>query len=96
MAQWCRLRFNDSFRRVFPICRAMAPCADSFISSSYHTERIGPAAALATLKKMQAVDMIGHNTATGKYIARAESVILKVLTLIDMNVLNNSYDCMYL
>eukprot|EP01052_Picozoa_sp_SAG31_P038234 SAG31_NODE_5069_length_2761_cov_11.750699_5_plen_139_part_01 len=46
----------------------MAPAAESFISTTYHTERIGPAAALATIKKMQAVDMIGHNTATGKRI----------------------------
>lgn len=46
----------------------MEPAETSFISTSYHTERLGPAAAVATIKKMQAVDAIQHNCAMGRQI----------------------------
>ncbi len=39
---------------------AMQGALDSFISSTYWTERIGPAAALATLEKMQRIDVPKH------------------------------------
>ena len=37
--------------------KAMAGAHDSFISSTYWTESVGPVAALATLKKMQKIDV---------------------------------------
>ncbi|MFH0796349.1 MAG: aminotransferase class III-fold pyridoxal phosphate-dependent enzyme [Candidatus Omnitrophota bacterium] len=40
--------------------KAMAGAHDSFISSTYWTESVGPAAALATLKKMQKTDLPAH------------------------------------
>ena len=39
---------------------AMAGAHDSFISSTYWTESIGPVAALATLRKLEAVDVVSH------------------------------------
>lgn len=38
----------------------MEACQTSFISSTYWTEGVGPAAALATIKKMRSVDLLGH------------------------------------
>ena len=38
----------------------MEACQNSFISSTYWTEGVGPTAALATLRKMQRVDVLGH------------------------------------
>jgi glutamate-1-semialdehyde 2,1-aminomutase len=38
----------------------MQAAQDSFISSTYWTEGVGPVAALATLRKMQRVDVPGH------------------------------------
>ena len=46
----------------------MAPAAASFISTTYHTERIGPAAAIATIKKMRESGAIEHNNAMGRLI----------------------------
>jgi glutamate-1-semialdehyde aminotransferase len=40
--------------------RAMAGAADSFISSTYWTESIGPVAALATIGKFQTIDVASH------------------------------------
>ncbi len=40
--------------------KAMAGAYDSFISSTYWTERVGPAAALAVLKKMERIDVSAH------------------------------------
>ena len=61
----------------------MAPAEASFISTSYHTERLGPAAALATIAKMKAVGAIEHNIAMGRLIKRgwaeaAESAGLEI------------------
>jgi glutamate-1-semialdehyde 2,1-aminomutase len=47
---------------------AMHSAQDSFISSTYWTERIGPAAALATIKKLIAKDATSHLIKTGKEI----------------------------
>ncbi len=44
---------------------AMAGAHDSFISSTYWTEGIGPAAALATVRKMQSLDLPAHLTRVG-------------------------------
>jgi glutamate-1-semialdehyde 2,1-aminomutase len=49
---------------------AMAGAHDSFISSTYWTESVGPVAALATLRKMAAVDVVSH-------VARAGAVVQK-------------------
>lgn len=51
--------------------RAMAGAHDSFISSTYWTESVGPVAALATLRKMQAVDVPGHVARVGARVQRA-------------------------
>ena len=40
--------------------RVMQAAQDSFISSTYWTEAVGPAAALATIRKMQSVDLSAH------------------------------------
>jgi glutamate-1-semialdehyde 2,1-aminomutase len=44
----------------------MQAAQDSFISSTFWTEAIGPTAAIATLKKMQDVDLVKHVQAAGK------------------------------
>lgn len=38
----------------------MEACQTSFISSTYWTEGVGPAAALATIRKMRSIDLLGH------------------------------------
>jgi len=45
---------------VIGTARAMAGAHDSFISSTYWTEGVGPVAALAALRKMEAVDVPAH------------------------------------
>ncbi len=44
----------------------MQAAQTSFISSAYWTEAVGPAAALATIKKMKAVGLSEHTTRVGK------------------------------
>ena len=44
----------------------MQAAQESFISSTYWTEGVGPAAALATIRKMQRVDVPGHVAAIGR------------------------------
>ena len=44
----------------------MQAAQESFISSTYWTEAVGPAAALATVRKMQRIDVPGHLTAIGE------------------------------
>jgi glutamate-1-semialdehyde aminotransferase len=48
--------------------KAMEGALQSFISSAYWSEAVGPAAALATLKKMKEVDVVGHLTRIGKLV----------------------------
>ena len=43
----------------------MQAAQESFISSTYWTEGVGPVAALATMRKMQRVDVPGHMAAIG-------------------------------
>ncbi len=64
---------------------AMQAAQQSFISSTYWTEGVGPAAALATLGKMERVDVPGHVAAVGNRfrdglaaIARRHGVGLKL------------------
>ena len=45
--------------------RVMEAAQESFISSTYWTESIGPVAALATIKKMQQIDVPSHIAAIG-------------------------------
>jgi glutamate-1-semialdehyde 2,1-aminomutase len=45
---------------------AMQAAQESFISSTYWTEGVGPVAALATVRKMQTVDVPHHVETTGK------------------------------
>jgi len=47
---------------------AMDGAHESFISSTYWSERVGPVAALATLKKMQQVDVPAHVADMGRRI----------------------------
>ena len=47
---------------------AMAGAQGSFISSTYWTESVGPAAALATLRKMESTDVSGHVARIGSRI----------------------------
>ena len=44
----------------------METAQNSFISSTYWTEAIGPAAALATIRKMRAVDLAAHTQRIGR------------------------------
>jgi glutamate-1-semialdehyde 2,1-aminomutase len=39
----------------------MEPASQSFISTTYHTERLGPVAACATIRKMRETGAIEHN-----------------------------------
>jgi glutamate-1-semialdehyde 2,1-aminomutase len=48
----------------------MQAAQDSFISSTYWTEGVGPAAALATVRKMQRVDVAAHVAAIGGRLRR--------------------------
>ena len=48
--------------------KVMEAAQGSFISSTYWTERIGPAAALATLKKMKRIGVAKRLTAAGKKV----------------------------
>ncbi|HBE02342.1 MAG: aminotransferase class III [Spirochaetes bacterium GWF1_41_5] len=48
--------------------KVMDSAQDSFISSTYWTERIGPAAALATIRKMKKLNVQKFITKTGKTI----------------------------
>ncbi len=50
---------------------AMAGAHRSFISSTYWTESLGPAAALATLRKMQRIDVPGHCARIGGRVQNA-------------------------
>ena len=63
----------------------MQAAEDSFISSTYWTEGVGPVAALATVHKMQRVDVPGHVAAIGtqlreglQQIAARKAVPLKL------------------
>lgn len=49
---------------------AMSGGHDSFISSTYWTESVGPAAALATLKKMSEIDVPGHAAHIGESVLK--------------------------
>ncbi len=49
---------------------AMSGAHGSFISSTYWTEGIGPVAALATLRKMEAVDVVSHIAHVGATVQR--------------------------
>ena len=46
----------------------MSACHESFISSTYWTEGIGPAAALATIRKLQQKDVPAHLQAIGSRV----------------------------
>ncbi len=46
----------------------MQAAQQSFISSTYWTEAIGPTAALATIRKMQAVDLAAHTRRIGQQV----------------------------
>ncbi|MDR1236218.1 MAG: aminotransferase class III-fold pyridoxal phosphate-dependent enzyme [Holosporaceae bacterium] len=48
--------------------KVMQAAQDSFISSTYWTERIGPTAALATIEKMKALDVPAHLVKAGKAV----------------------------
>lgn len=49
---------------------AMDACQESFISSTYWTERIGPAAALATVQKMRRIDVPAHLAQVGRAVRK--------------------------
>jgi len=51
--------------------KAMEGAHSSFISSTYWTESIGPVAALATIRKMQQVDVPGHCERIGRIVQSA-------------------------
>tara|TARA_A100000164_G_C21899627_1_gene769818 strand:- start:374 stop:1693 length:1320 start_codon:yes stop_codon:yes gene_type:complete len=46
----------------------MESCQDTFVSSTFWTERIGPTAALETLKEMQRLKSWNRISATGRYV----------------------------
>jgi glutamate-1-semialdehyde 2,1-aminomutase len=49
---------------------AMSGAHDSFISSTYWTESVGPVAALATLRKLRQADAAAHVAAVGTSVQR--------------------------
>ena len=53
---------------VVGTAQAMSGAHDSFISSTYWTECVGPAAALATLKKMKRIDVPAHVERIGRSV----------------------------
>lgn len=55
----------------------MDAAQDTFISSTYWTESIGPVAAIATIKKMLACNVQEHLIACGKYIQKGWSDLAK-------------------
>lgn len=55
----------------------MSAAQETFISSTYWTERIGPAAALATLKKMQRLNVPRHLKAIGEMIHKGWEKLAK-------------------
>lgn len=69
--------FGKSLGNGFPIAaligtsEAMEGAQTSFISSSYWTDGIGPAAALATLDKLDALDVRGHVARIGSHVQQA-------------------------
>ena len=56
---------------VIGTAEAMEGAHGSFISSSYWTEGVGPAAALAALDKMRDTDVPGHCRRTGTHVQKA-------------------------
>jgi glutamate-1-semialdehyde 2,1-aminomutase len=65
--------------------KVMQAAQESFISSTYWTESVGPVAALATIRKMQRIDVPSHIAAIGNQlrdgferIAKREEVPLKM------------------
>lgn len=50
--------------------RVMEACQQSFISSSYWTEGIGPTAALATVRKLKKLDLPAHLRRIGQLMAK--------------------------
>ncbi len=53
---------------VFGRAQVMDRAQDKFISSTYWTERIGSAAAIATIKKHREFDVSRHLSTTGERI----------------------------
>ncbi len=53
---------------IIGTAKAMAGTQESFISSTYWTERTGPAAALATLKKMERINVPAQVEKTGQAV----------------------------
>lgn len=60
---------------------AMDGAHESFISSTYWTERVGPVAALATLQKMAQVDVPGHVDRMGRRVQETWSRHIDALGL---------------
>lgn len=66
--------FSKGISNGFPMAavigrkRVMESAQDTFISSTYWTERIGPAAALATIKKLIKKDVPRHLMSVGKEV----------------------------
>lgn len=71
---------------------AMDGAHDSFISSTYWTERVGPTAALATLRKMQQVNVPEHLEQMGRRIASCWNKHLENYSL-PVKVDNSVYPC---
>lgn len=57
--------------------KVMQVAQESFISSTYWTERVGPVAALATLKKMQRVNLPAHLKRIGGLIGEGWETLAK-------------------
>ena len=68
-------RYSDKqLRRAAAVIgtrKAMDGAHSSFISSTYWTEGVGPVAALATIRKMQQVDLPAHCERTGGKVQQA-------------------------
>jgi len=59
----------------------METAQETFISSTYWTERIGPAAAIATINKIRKHNVIGHLIATGEKIQEAWRLLAREYSL---------------
>lgn len=52
------------------VCDVMEAAQETFISTSYHTERVGPTAALATIKKFMRCNVQAVNSERGARVQR--------------------------
>ncbi len=76
---------------VIGTAEAMDGAHESFISSTYWTERVGPVAALATLNKMQRIDVPSHVDRVGRALIECWTRHIEALSL--PGEITSNYPC---